>query len=115
PCRASANRRDRDGSGRAGGGRIADRAPRPALVGDRDANQGSCPFLMRDQPTLPIPVGVLALLLGLTVYALAVAWASQWIERLPNLTEAVVYCFLGVVWFLLLRRFPIWRETGRWR
>lgn len=69
---------------------------------------------MRDKPTLRIPVGVLALLLGLTVYALAVAWASQWIERLPNLAEAVVYCFLGVVWLLPLRRFLIWMETGRW-
>jgi hypothetical protein len=69
---------------------------------------------MRDKPTLRIPLGILALCLGLAVYALGVMWASQWIERLPVLAQAVVYCFLGVVWLLPLRRFLIWMETGRW-
>ena len=39
---------------------------------------------MRTRPTLRIPLGILALLFGLALYALAVMWASQWIERLPN-------------------------------
>ena len=69
---------------------------------------------MRNKPTLRIPLGILALLVGLAVYVLAVAWASQWIERLPVLAQALVYLVLGTVWLLPLRRFLIWMETGRW-
>jgi drug/metabolite transporter (DMT)-like permease len=69
---------------------------------------------MRDKPTLRIPLGILALLLGLVVYALGVMWASRWIERLPALAQALVYLVLGVIWLLPLRRFLIWMETGRW-
>ena len=70
---------------------------------------------MRNKPTLRIPLGILTLLAGLAVYVLAVAWASQWIERLPVLVQALVYLVLGVAWLLPLRRFLIWMETGRWR
>ena len=70
---------------------------------------------MRDKPTLRIPLGILALLVVLGLYALVVVWASQWIERLPMLAQAVVYLVLGIVWLLSLRRFLIWMETGRWR
>ena len=69
---------------------------------------------MRDKPTLRIPLGILALLVVLGVYALAVVWASQWIERLPMLVQGLVYLVLGVVWLLPLKRFLIWMETGRW-
>ena len=69
---------------------------------------------MREQPTLRIPLGILALLGGLIVYALGVMWASQWIERWPNLVQAAVYLVLGVIWLLPMRRFLIWMETGRW-
>ena len=68
---------------------------------------------MRDKPTLRIPLGILALLVVLGLYALAVAWASQWIEQLPTLAQALVYLVLGVVWLLPLRRFLVWMETGR--
>jgi hypothetical protein len=69
---------------------------------------------MRDKPTWRIPFGVLVLLLGLVVYALAVMWASPWIGRLPVLVQALVYLVLGVAWLLPMRRFLIWMETGRW-
>ena len=69
---------------------------------------------MREKPTLRIPLGILALLFALALYALGVMWASQWIERLPVLAQALVYCVLGVAWLLPLRRFLIWMETGRW-
>jgi len=68
---------------------------------------------MREKPTLRIPLGILGLLFGLALYALAVMWASQWIERLPNLVEAAVYLVLGVAWLLPMRRFLIWMEAGR--
>ena len=70
---------------------------------------------MRDKPTLRIPLGILALLVVLGLYALVVVWASQWIERLPTLAQALVYLVLGLVWLLPLRRYLIWMETGRWR
>lgn len=70
---------------------------------------------MRDKPTLRIPLGILALLVVLAVYALAVAWASPWIARLPMLVQALVYFVLGIAWLLPMRRFLIWMETGRWR
>lgn len=69
---------------------------------------------MRDKPTLRIPLGILALLVGLGIYALGVAWASQWIGQLPALAQAPIYLVLGVIWLLPLRRFLIWMETGRW-
>jgi len=70
---------------------------------------------MRDKPTLRIPLGILALLVVLGLYALVVVWASPWIERLPMLVQALVYLALGLVWLLPLRRFLIWMETGRRR
>ena len=69
---------------------------------------------MRNRPTLRIPLGILALLLGLAVYALGVMWASQWIGQLPILLQALVYLVLGVAWLLPMRRLLIWMETGRW-
>ena len=69
---------------------------------------------MREKPTLRIPLGILALLFALALYALGVMWASQWIERLPVLAQALVYLVLGPIWLLPLRRFLIWMETGRW-
>ena len=69
---------------------------------------------MRDKPTLRIPLGILALLVALGLYALAVVWTSRWIELLPMLAQALVYLVLGVAWLLPLRRFLIWMETGRW-
>ena len=70
---------------------------------------------MRREPTLRIPLGVLALLAALVLYALGVAWASQWIGLLPGWVQTIVYLVLGLAWLLPLRRFLIWMETGRWR
>ncbi len=70
---------------------------------------------MRREPTWRIPVGILGLLAGLAIYALAVMWASQWIGQTHVLVQTLVYLVLGVVWLLPLKRFLIWMETGRWR
>jgi uncharacterized protein DUF2842 len=70
---------------------------------------------MRTEPTLRIPLGVLALLACLAVYAGAVMWASQWIGQLPVWAQTAVYLVLGVAWLLPLRRFLIWMETGSWK
>ena len=69
---------------------------------------------MRDKPTLRIPLGIIALLLALTVYALLVAKASDYIGQLHVLLQTLVYIVLGTVWLLPLKRFLIWMETGKW-
>lgn len=70
---------------------------------------------MRDEPTLRIPLGVLALLAALLAYGILVAnFAPPLIGDWPALAQALVYVVLGVVWLLPLRRFLIWMETGRW-
>lgn len=69
---------------------------------------------MRKDPTFRIPLGILALLAGLGIYAGAVMWASQWIGQLPVLAQTLVYLVLGIIWLLPLKRFLIWMETGRW-
>jgi hypothetical protein len=70
---------------------------------------------MRTEPTWRIPFGVLLLVAGLALYALGVAWLSQWIELLPVGAQAVVYLVLGVIWLLPLKRFLIWMQTGKSR
>lgn len=70
---------------------------------------------MREKPTLRIPLGILLLLTGLTLYGAAIAWASDWIGQLHILLQTAIYLVLGVAWLLPLRRFLIWMETGRWR
>lgn len=70
---------------------------------------------MRQEPTLRIPLGILALLVALTVYGLLVAnFVAPLISGWPGLAQAPVYLVLGVIWLLPLRRFLIWMETGRW-
>ncbi len=71
---------------------------------------------MRTQPTLRIPLGILALLLALLVYGGLVArYVAPLIAEWPALAQTPVYIVLGVIWLLPLRRFLIWMETGRWR
>lgn len=69
---------------------------------------------MREKPTLRIPLGIIALLVGLAIYALLVAKASDYISQLHVLVQSVIYLILGVAWLLPLRRFLIWMETGKW-
>jgi hypothetical protein len=70
---------------------------------------------MRTEPTLRIPLGILALLAALTAYALVIArYAPEIIGDWPTLAQALVYLVLGIVWLLPLRRFILWMETGRW-
>ena len=70
---------------------------------------------MRTEPTLRIPFGVLLLMVGLGIYALGVAWLSQWIALLPVWAQAVIYLVLGIVWLLPLRRLLVWMQTGKFR
>lgn len=70
---------------------------------------------MRTEPTLRIPLGILALLAALGGYALLVArFAPGVIGEWPALGQGAVYLVLGIIWLLPLKRFLIWMETGRW-
>jgi hypothetical protein len=70
---------------------------------------------MRTEPTLRIPLGILALLVALGAYTLVIArYAPGIIGDWHALAQALVYLLLGIVWLLPLRRFLIWMETGRW-
>lgn len=70
---------------------------------------------MREQPTLRIPLGILALLAALFVYGGLIArYVAPLIADWPALGQLPVYVVLGVIWLLPLRRFLIWMETGRW-
>jgi Protein of unknown function (DUF2842) len=71
---------------------------------------------MREGPTWRIPVGVLALVLGLGGYSIAVATVlPPLIAAWHAVLQAPVYLAAGLIWLLPLRRFLIWMETGRWR
>ena len=70
---------------------------------------------MRQRPTLRIPLGIIAMLLGLVLYSLAVLALTPWIERLTALAQAPVYLILGIAWLLPLKPYLRWMETGRWR
>jgi hypothetical protein len=70
---------------------------------------------MRTGPTWRIPIGLLALMAVLTIYALLIArYIAPLIGQWHALLQAPVYVVLGVIWLLPLRRFLIWMETGRW-
>ena len=63
---------------------------------------------MRKEPTWRIPVGLLGLLLGLSIYGLVIArYAPELIGDWPTLLQTIVYIVLGLVWLLPLRRFLI--------
>ena len=70
---------------------------------------------MREEPTARIPLGILGLLVGLTIYGVVLArYLPGLIGDWPTLAQTVVYVILGVIWLLPLKRFLIWMETGKW-
>ncbi len=68
-------------------------------------------------PSWRKPVGMLAILGLITLWAVMVASLSSLIGTLPVALQAIVYVMLGVgwIWILPLRRLLMWMETGRWR
>lgn len=72
---------------------------------------------MRNEPTWRIPIGVLGIVIGLTVYAVVIArYLPSLIGTWPTLVQTPIYIVLGVVWIIPLRGgYLKWMETGRWR
>lgn len=70
---------------------------------------------MRQTPSARIPLGILGLVVGLTIYGMVIArYVPELIGGWHALFQTVIYLVLGVVWLLPLRNFLIWMETGNW-
>lgn len=70
---------------------------------------------MREEPTWRIPVGIIALLIGLMVYGILIAvYLADILRTWPGWAQTVIYIVLGLIWLLPLKRFLIWMETGSW-
>ena len=70
---------------------------------------------MRTEPTWRIPVGILALIGALILYAVIIArYAPGFIGDWPTWAQTLAYLVLGVIWIRPLRNFLIWMETGNW-
>lgn len=69
------------------------------------------------QPSWRKPVGMLAIVVLIALWAVMVGSLSGLIGALPMWAQVLVYVVLGIVWIwvLPLRRLLAWMETGRWR
>lgn len=71
----------------------------------------------RHQPSWRKPVGMLAIVLLIGLWAAMVGSLSGWIGTLPVWAQLPVYLTLGIVWIwvLPLKALLRWMETGIWR
>lgn len=67
------------------------------------------------KPSWRKPVGILAMLLALALYAILAVTLLAPVARWPILAQMVVYLVAGTIWILPLGRFLQWMETGRFR
>ena len=67
------------------------------------------------KPSWRKPVGILAMLFALALYAILAVTLLAPVARWPILAQMVVYLVAGTIWILPLGRFLQWMETGRFR
>ncbi|MEA3543457.1 MAG: DUF2842 domain-containing protein [Pseudomonadota bacterium] len=69
------------------------------------------------QPSWRKPVGMLAIVALIALWAVLVGSLSGWIGSLPVWAQVPVYVVLGIVWIWLLplKQLMRWMETGLWR
>lgn len=67
------------------------------------------------KPTWRKPIGILAMLVALAIYAVIVVTLLDPIRTWPVLVQMLFYIVAGTIWILPLGRFLLWMETGRWR
>ena len=72
-------------------------------------------YLAAMTPTYRKPVGILAIVLGLIIYAGVVARLIAPIGALPWFAAVPLYLVLGCLWLLPLGPLLQWMETGSWR
>ena len=66
-------------------------------------------------PSWRKPAGMLAILVLILVWVVAVASFSAQIAALPVLVQMLIYLVLGIVWIAPLKPLLRWMEMGRWR
>ncbi|WP_426163743.1 DUF2842 domain-containing protein [Sandarakinorhabdus sp. DWP1-3-1] len=66
------------------------------------------------EPSWRKPVGVLALLVYLIVYAVIVSSFGATLDTLPTILKVVAYLAAGLAWVLPLKPLFVWMNTGRW-
>ena len=65
------------------------------------------------EPTLRKPLGILAIMAFIALWAVIVVSAWPWIGALPMLAQAIVYLAAGIAWIAPLGPILRWMETGR--
>ncbi len=70
-----------------------------------------------NEPSWRKPVGVLAILLMLTAWAVLAATLSGVVSTWHWLAQLAFYLIVGIAWLWVLpmRAMLRWMETGRWR
>ncbi len=66
-------------------------------------------------PSLRRPLGILAIFLGLLVYAVLAVLLLAPVSSLHPLLQMPIWAFLGIAWVLPLKPVLFWIETGRWK
>ncbi|WP_253344723.1 DUF2842 domain-containing protein [Sphingobium sp. OAS761] len=69
------------------------------------------------QPSWRKPVGMIAIIALIALWAVMVGSLSGWIAMLPMWAQVPVYVVLGVawIWLLPLKQLMRWMETGIWQ
>jgi Protein of unknown function (DUF2842) len=70
---------------------------------------------MSEKPSIRKPVGVLAILLLIAIWAALIASLSATVGKLPVLAQVAFYIIAGIMWILPLKPVLYWMETGRFR
>lgn len=66
-------------------------------------------------PSLRRSFGIIALFIGLMVYALFAVWVFDPVSRLHPLLQMPIWLVLGVAWIFPVKPLMIWIETGKWK
>lgn len=67
------------------------------------------------RPSWRKPVGMLAILAIIALWAGLIASFANEIGQWPRLVQVVFYVVAGIVWIFPVRPMLVWMETGRWR
>jgi uncharacterized membrane protein len=66
-------------------------------------------------PSWRKPVGIIAILAIIAIWAILVVSASRYIGELHVLAQGVMYLIAGIAWIAPLRPLLIWMETGSFK
>ncbi len=67
------------------------------------------------EPSWRKPVGVLAMLAYIALYAASAVWIVSLMGDLPTVLKVPLYLILGIAWLIPLRPLLQWMNTGAWR